>query len=138
VTLLAKHVDKTEGKAQQFEGTCFDIIIKFIKHCFSTKGTLREKVYLRLIKPTTQLYLGNVRLLTRSKLMTSTLIEKGTQWLINSPSLVNLSDVGHFNTPPHVWQIFDETRVQLMGGKSPSSQVTSSDTILKFIGRFHS
>jgi len=30
----------------------------------STKGTLREEVCSRLIKPTTQVYLGNVELLT--------------------------------------------------------------------------
>jgi hypothetical protein len=102
VTLLANHVDKTEGKAQQFEGTCSNTMIKFIEYYSSTNGTLREEVCSRLIKPTTQIYLGNVRLLTRSELMTSALIEDGTQWLINNPGLVNLNDEGHFNTPSHV------------------------------------
>jgi hypothetical protein len=31
--------------------------------------------------------------------------EKGTSWLIKCPSEGNLSDVGHFNTSPHVWQL---------------------------------
>jgi hypothetical protein len=95
------------------KGTCSDTMIKFIKHYSFTKGTLKKEVCLRLIKPTTQVYTGNVGLLTCSKLMTSVLIEERTQWLINSPSLVNLSDVGHFNTPLHVWQLFGETRIQL-------------------------
>jgi len=40
-------------------------MIKSIEPYFSTKFTLREDVYSRLIKPTTQAYIGNVRLLTR-------------------------------------------------------------------------
>jgi hypothetical protein len=38
---------------------------KFIEPYSSTKGTLRKDVCSRLIKPTTQVYLGNVGLLTR-------------------------------------------------------------------------
>jgi hypothetical protein len=41
------------------------ILIKFIEPYSSTKGTLREEVCSRLIKPTIQVYLSNVRLLTR-------------------------------------------------------------------------
>jgi hypothetical protein len=41
-----------------------DIMIKFIEPYSSTKGTLIEEVCSRLIKPTTQAYLGNVGLLT--------------------------------------------------------------------------
>jgi hypothetical protein len=40
-------------------------VIKSIEPYSSTKGTLREEVCSRLIKPTTQVYLGNVGLLTR-------------------------------------------------------------------------
>jgi hypothetical protein len=40
------------------------ILIKFIEPYSSTKDTLREEVCSRLIKFTTQVYLGNVRLLT--------------------------------------------------------------------------
>jgi len=40
------------------------LLIKSIELYSSTKGTLREEVCSRLIKPTTQVYLGNVRLLT--------------------------------------------------------------------------
>jgi hypothetical protein len=40
-------------------------LIKSIEPYSSTKGTLREEICLRLIKPTTQVYLGNVGLLTR-------------------------------------------------------------------------
>jgi hypothetical protein len=40
-------------------------MINSIEPYSSTKGTLREEVYSRLIKPTTQVYLGNMRLLTR-------------------------------------------------------------------------
>jgi hypothetical protein len=39
-------------------------MIKSIEPYSSTKGTLREEVCSRLIKPTTQVYLGNVGLLT--------------------------------------------------------------------------
>jgi hypothetical protein len=39
-------------------------MIKSIEPYSSTKGILREEVCLRLIKPTTQVYLGNVGLLT--------------------------------------------------------------------------
>jgi hypothetical protein len=39
-------------------------MIKFIEPYSSTKGTLREDVCSRLIKPTTQVYIGNVGLLT--------------------------------------------------------------------------
>jgi hypothetical protein len=31
--------------------------------------------------------------------------EEGTPRLIKCPGEGNLSDVGHFNTPPHVWQL---------------------------------
>jgi hypothetical protein len=40
-------------------------MIKSIEPYSSTKGTLREEVCLRLIKLTTQVYLGNVGLLTQ-------------------------------------------------------------------------
>jgi hypothetical protein len=40
-------------------------LIKFTEPYSSTKGTLREEVCSRLIKPTTHAYLSNVRLLTR-------------------------------------------------------------------------
>jgi hypothetical protein len=40
-------------------------LLKSLEAYSFTKGTLREKVYSRLIKPTTQAYLGNVGLLTR-------------------------------------------------------------------------
>jgi hypothetical protein len=40
------------------------VLIKSIEPYSSTKGTLREEVCSRLIKPTTQVYLGNVGLLT--------------------------------------------------------------------------
>jgi hypothetical protein len=40
-------------------------MIKSIESYYFTKGTLREEVCLRLIKPTTQVYLGNVGLLVR-------------------------------------------------------------------------
>jgi hypothetical protein len=40
-------------------------LIKSLEPYSSTKGTLREEVCSRLIKPTTQVYLGNVGLLTR-------------------------------------------------------------------------
>jgi hypothetical protein len=39
-------------------------LIKSSEPYSSTKGTLREEVCSRLIKPTTQVYLGNVGLLT--------------------------------------------------------------------------
>jgi len=39
-------------------------MIKSIEPYSSTKGTLREEVCSRFIKPTTQVYLGNVGLLT--------------------------------------------------------------------------
>jgi hypothetical protein len=39
-------------------------MIKSIESYYFTKGTLREEVCLRLIKLTTQVYLGNVGLLT--------------------------------------------------------------------------
>jgi len=39
-------------------------MIKSIEPYSSTKGTLREEVCSRLIKPTTQVYLGNMGLLT--------------------------------------------------------------------------
>jgi hypothetical protein len=39
-------------------------MIKSIEPYSFTKGTLRKNVYSRLIKPTTQVYLGNVGLLT--------------------------------------------------------------------------
>jgi len=41
-----------------------DIMIKSIEPYFFTKGILREEVYSRFIKPITEAYLGNVRLLT--------------------------------------------------------------------------
>jgi hypothetical protein len=41
-----------------------DTMIKSSEPYSSTKGTLRKEVCSRLIKPTTQAYLGNVRLLT--------------------------------------------------------------------------
>jgi hypothetical protein len=41
-------------------------MIKSIESYSSTKGTLREEVCSRLIKPTTQVYLGNVGLLTHT------------------------------------------------------------------------
>jgi hypothetical protein len=31
--------------------------------------------------------------------------EEGCPWLIKFPGQGNLSDVGHFNTPPHTWQL---------------------------------
>jgi hypothetical protein len=31
--------------------------------------------------------------------------EEKTPWLIKCQGEGNLSDVGHFNTPPHVWQL---------------------------------
>jgi hypothetical protein len=40
------------------------MLIKSIDSYSSTKGTLREDVCLRLIKPTTQVYLNNVTLNT--------------------------------------------------------------------------
>jgi len=40
--------------------------------------------------------------LTLSK---DTLREEWTLWLIKYPGEENLSNVGHFNTPPHVWQL---------------------------------
>jgi hypothetical protein len=40
-------------------------MIMSIKPYSPKKGTSREEVYSRLIKPTTQVYLGNVGLLTR-------------------------------------------------------------------------
>jgi hypothetical protein len=46
--------------------------------------------------------------------------EEGCTWLIKCPGYVSLDDVGHFNTPPHVWQLFSQTRVQPRG-KGPSS-----------------
>jgi hypothetical protein len=39
-------------------------LIKSIEPYSSTKGTLRKEICSRLIKPTTQVYLGNVGLLT--------------------------------------------------------------------------
>jgi hypothetical protein len=59
-----------ERKTQQWisrrtETEVFDTMIKSIEPYSSTKGTLREEVCSRLIKPTTQVYLGNVGLLTR-------------------------------------------------------------------------
>jgi len=41
-------------------------MIKSIKPYSSTKGTLRKEVCSKLIKPTTQVYLDNVRLLTKT------------------------------------------------------------------------
>jgi len=46
------------------QGTRFDTMIKSIKSYSSTEGTLIEDVCSRLIKLTTQVYLGNVGLLT--------------------------------------------------------------------------
>jgi hypothetical protein len=47
------------GKAQHCPRACgSDTMIKSIEHYSSTKGTLREEVCSRLIKPTTQIYLG--------------------------------------------------------------------------------
>jgi len=55
----------TGGKAQHCPRPwSFDTMIKSIEPYSSTKGTLREEVCSRLIKPTTQVYLGNVGLLT--------------------------------------------------------------------------
>jgi subtilisin family serine protease len=48
------------------KGFCPCRLIKFIEPYSSTKDTLREEVCLRFIKPTTQVYLGNVRLLTQT------------------------------------------------------------------------
>jgi len=31
--------------------------------------------------------------------------EKGCLWLIKCPGYVSLGDVGHFNTPPYLWQL---------------------------------
>jgi hypothetical protein len=42
-----------------------DTILKSLEPYSFSKGTSREEVCSRLIKPTTQTYLGNVRLLTR-------------------------------------------------------------------------
>jgi hypothetical protein len=38
--------------------------------------------------------------------------EEGCLWLIKCTGHVSLGDVGHFNTLPHVWQLFGQTRVQ--------------------------
>jgi len=46
-------------------GELSSLVIKSIEPYSSTKGTLREEVCSRLIKPTTQVYIGNVGLLTR-------------------------------------------------------------------------
>jgi hypothetical protein len=53
-------------------------LIKFIEPYTSTKGTLREEVCSRLIKPTSQAYLGNVRLLT-SPITCGTIVQTRVQ-----------------------------------------------------------
>jgi hypothetical protein len=55
------------------------ILIKSIEPYSFTKDTLREEVCLRLINPTTQVYLGNVELLTRP-LTCSTIVQIHVQW----------------------------------------------------------
>jgi hypothetical protein len=52
-------------KAQHCPRACgSDTILKSLEHYSFPKGTSREEVCSRPIKPTTQTYLGNVRLLT--------------------------------------------------------------------------
>jgi hypothetical protein len=54
---------------------------------------------------------------------------EGTPWLIKCSGEGNLSDVGHFNKPPHVWQLMAK-HVDNNGREDPSSQETcSSDTM---------
>jgi hypothetical protein len=53
------------GKAQHCPRACSsDTILKSLEPYSFPKGTSKENVCSRLIKPTTQAYLGNVRLLT--------------------------------------------------------------------------
>jgi hypothetical protein len=66
-TLPSIHLARSYGSSNSKKlGSTTLTLIKFIEPYSSTKGTLREDVCLRLIKPTTQVYLGNVGLLTRS------------------------------------------------------------------------
>jgi hypothetical protein len=60
----------TRGKAQHYPRSwSSDTMIKSIEPYSSTKCTLREEFCSRLIKLTTQVYLGNVELLTSVKVL---------------------------------------------------------------------
>jgi len=48
---------------------------------------------------------GTVKVHELYSLSKDALREEGTPWLIKCPGERNLSDVGHFNTLPHVWQL---------------------------------
>jgi hypothetical protein len=45
--------------------------------------------------------------------------EEAYPWLIKSTRQWSLINVGHFNTPPHVWQLWSNT-CSTTGGKCPS------------------
>jgi cbb3-type cytochrome oxidase cytochrome c subunit len=55
--------------------------------------------------------------------------EEETLWLIKCQGEDNLSNVGHFNTPPHVWQLMAK-HVDNNGRKMPSSQETCGSDIM--------
>jgi hypothetical protein len=60
-------------------GKAYERCHKFIEPYSSTKCTLKEEVSLRLLKLTTQAYLGNVRLLTHL-LTCGTIVQTCVQW----------------------------------------------------------
>jgi hypothetical protein len=51
------------------------------------------------------LYGANVKVHEPYSPSKDALREEGTPWLIKCPGEGNLSDVRHFNTPPHMWQL---------------------------------
>jgi hypothetical protein len=67
-------------------------LIKFIEPYSSTKGTLREEVCSRLIKPTTQAYHGNVGLLihplTFGNIVQTRVQREGSPNIIQGPEIL--------------------------------------------------
>jgi hypothetical protein len=60
--------------------------------------------------------------------------EEGCPWLIKRPGHIFIDDVKHFNTPPHLRQLFGQTRVQRRGKGLSSSKEPILIPCEKFTG----
>jgi hypothetical protein len=90
----------TGGKAQYCPRPwSSDTMIKFIEPYSSTKGTLREEVCSKLIKPTTQVYLSNVGLLTEKRWV----MRSNDRQVVPYPAL---SYVMHLNSTSYCMLLF--------------------------------
>jgi hypothetical protein len=74
--------------------------ISLLKYALESRGNLTYSLTCGTIVQTHVQRKGRTNLLTQDSLR-----EERTPWLINFLRQGNFSDVGHFNTPPQMWQL---------------------------------